>query len=112
MYTSQALTTLVEMTLSVNVGSAAPSFSYHAILLSSRDAETRSMSPSPSMSAAAMSDAPSASRLMTRSSKLGSSAPSLRYQAIWFERPAVATSSNSSSSSFAATAEIAPLALK
>ena len=41
----------VAMSAAVHEGLAAPSFSYHAMVSSSRDAETMSRSPSPSMSA-------------------------------------------------------------
>ena len=47
----------------------APSFSYHATVLSFRDADSASTSPSPSTSIAKTDRAPSAAFVMTRSVK-------------------------------------------
>ena len=53
------------MSVAVQEGLEAPSFSYHATVLSSHDAETMSRSPSLSMSATWISYAPSAEVAMS-----------------------------------------------
>ena len=50
--TDCAPSALVAISAAVQVGSAAPLFSYHAMVSSSKEADTISISPSPSISAA------------------------------------------------------------
>ena len=63
--TERALEAFVAMSAAAHVGLAAPSFSYHAMVSSTPDAETMSRSPSPSMSATTTEYAPSAEVAMS-----------------------------------------------
>ena len=66
----------------VQLGFAAPSDSYQAIVSSLYEAETRSISPSPSISEAKTSLALSAPVSISAAVQLGLAAPSFSYQAI------------------------------
>ena len=108
--TSSAWVASVVRTTSVKVGSAAPSFSYHAILSSPWLADRMSRCPSLLTSPATTVRAPSAVVEMTISVNVGSAAPSFSCQAI-VSAPCVAdkTSMSPSSSTSAAKTEVAPL---
>ena len=70
------------MLAAVHVGSAAPSFSYHAMVLSSEEAETISISPSASISAAITENALSAFVAITFLVQVGFASPLFSYQAM------------------------------
>src|SRR3954453_22512752 len=88
----------------VKDGTAAPSFSYQAILLSRKEADRTSRSPSPSTSAVVTELAPLAVVLMLRRVKDGTAAPSFSYQAILLSRKEADRTSRSPSPSTSAAA--------
>ena len=75
-FTSWAPSAFVAISAAVNVGLAAPSFSYQAIVSSSAEAEMISKSPSPSISTTVIPLAPSADVDITEEVKEGFSLPS------------------------------------
>ena len=87
----------------VQDGSAAPSFSYQAMVSSLKEAETISKSPSPSISAISTLIAPSVLVLISAAVQDGSSAPSFSYQAMVSSCLEVDTISKSPSLSRSAT---------
>src|SRR5262249_60945800 len=102
---------VVSMVCGVHAGTAVPSSSYQAFLLS-LEADRTSVSPSPSRSAAATDKALSAVVLMVRSVKAGRAAPLFSYQAILSSlKEADTTSTSLSPSRSAADTETAPSAL-
>ena len=72
----------VSISAAVQEGSEAPSFSYQAIVLSFLEAESISMSPSPSISAAKTAVAASADVAISAAVKVGFALPSFSYQAM------------------------------
>ena len=66
-----ALSADVVISAAVKLGLAFPSFSYQAMVLSSREAERISISPSPSISAAKTENAPSADVAISAAVKVG-----------------------------------------
>ena len=79
-YTDQVPIAESATTWALKLAAAAPSFSYQAIVLSNQDAESTSISPSPSISAAYTECAPFAAAVTICSLKLGTAAPSFSYQ--------------------------------
>ena len=102
-YTLAAPSAEVAMSAAVHEGSAAPSFSYHAMVSSKYDAETMSRSPSPSMSATYTDFAPEAEVAMSVAVHEGLAAPSFSYHAIVLSDSDAETMSRSPSSSMSAT---------
>ena len=80
--TDVAFSASVAISDAVQLGSEAPSFSYHAIVSSTREADRISISPSPSISAAKTSYAPSALVAISEADQLGFALPSFSYHAI------------------------------
>ena len=80
--TEYAASALVAISEAAQVGSAAPLFSYHAMVSSRKEADTISISPSPSISAAKTECAPSAPSPATEAAQVGSAAPLFSYQAM------------------------------
>ncbi|MED5419916.1 MAG: hypothetical protein VYD01_00525, partial [Pseudomonadota bacterium] len=74
-WTSRAASALVAMSAALQLGFAAPSFSYQAMVSSTAEAETISRSPSPSRSATYTSLAASALVAMSAALQVGSLAP-------------------------------------
>ena len=102
-YTERASAAEVAMSAAVHDGLAAPSFSYQAMVLSHRDADTMSRSPSPSMSATYTERAPSAEVAMSAAVHEGLAAPSFSYHAIVSSLSDAETMSRSPSPSMSAT---------
>ena len=110
--TDLARSALVAITALVQEGSAAPLFSYQAMVLSRVEADTISISPSPSISAAKTDLAPSALVAISAAVQEGSAAPLFSYQAIVSSSTEADTISISPSPSIsAAKTENAPFAL-
>ena len=80
--TENAALALVAILAAAQVGSAAPLFSYQAMVSSRKEAETISISPSPSISAAKTELAPSALVAILAAAQVGSAAPLFSYQAM------------------------------
>ena len=110
--TSRAASAVVAILAEVHDGSAAPSFSYQAMVSSSDDAETMSRSPSPSISATCTARAEFALVAISAEVHDGSAAPSFSYQAMVSSPNDAETMSRSPSSSISATyTSFAPCAL-
>ena len=101
-YTSLAPSAVVAISVAVQEGLAAPSFSYQAIVSSPEEAETISKSPSLSMSAICISLAPAAEVAMVVVDQEGLAAPSFSYQAILLSIREAETISKSPSLSISA----------
>ena len=102
-WTDIGLSAVVATTFFVHDGFAAPSFSYHAMVSSSRDAETMSRSPSPSMSATYTQPAPLSVVEMSDAVHEGLAAPSFSYHATVSSPYDAETMSRSPSPSMSAT---------
>ena len=92
-----------DMLAAVQVGSALPSFSYQTIVSSFKEADTISISPSPSMSAAKTFLESSAVDAISAAVQLGSALPSFSYQAIVLSLKEAETISRSPSPSISST---------
>ena len=110
--TENAPSALVAISEAAQEGSAAPLFSYHAMVSSPEEADTISISPSPSISAAKTDFAVSALVAILAAVQEGSAAPLFSYQAMVLSRVEADTISISPSPSISATkTDLAPSAL-
>ena len=104
----RAPSTFVAISAAVQLGFAAPSCSYQAMVLSVSEAETISRSPSPSISATSTEYAPFALVTISAAVQVGLAAPLFSYQAMVSSPEDAETMSRSPSASMSATTTSAP----